>query len=198
MLMETLAHVCAFLTANSGEIVQWLHHLADFAGERLPATDVALVGPHTFSQVRLAPFETAGVFVVPRALAHENPARRIAVSVTHLPLYQPGIGLDLRVWSSFPATLDTLTAEFCTHFAQANPVVSSVANLQLFEVPQLACNRWLADQLTADGSSPHRYYYAWLEQYRCLRGDYPADPRRNFRAAVSAWVRARARRNPPA
>jgi hypothetical protein len=38
-----------------------------------------------------------------------------------------------------------------------------------------------------------RLYPAWLEQYRAVRGDVPADPRRSFRAAVHT-ARRRLRR----
>jgi hypothetical protein len=191
MLMETPAQTCANLTAAPGEVTYWLHQLRTFTQEMLPAEEVAVVGPHTFSQVTLAPFETAGLYVVSRRQIHEIPARRIAVGITYLPLHQPGIGLNLRVWSSFPATLDTLVTHLCSHFAQANPVLSSVVRL-LFATPLLACNRWLYDRLDADASTPRDYYTPWLEQYRCLRGSYPADSRRSFRAAVSAWRQSRA------
>ncbi len=186
--MEIPAQVCAHLTATPEQVIDWLHQLAPVCIEELPAEAVAMVGPHTFAGVAPAPYETVGIYVVARRHVHDIAARRIALSVTYLPLHQPGIGLDIRVWSSFPATLDTLS-HFCTYFTQANPVLSSVARLKLFKVPLLACNRWLADQLEQTPHEHRRYYPAWLEQYRCLRGDYPQDARRNYRAAVSAWRR---------
>lgn len=194
MLMETPAQACAYLTITPGEVTDWLQQLSLFTREMLPAEEVAIVGPHTFDRVTLAPYETAGLYIVPRRLVHDIPAWRIAVGVTYLPLHQPGIGLDLRVWSSFPATLDTLVTHLCTHFAQANPVLSSVAHLPLFNLktPALPCNHWLSDQLDATPDQPHRFFPAWLEQYRCVRGDYPADPRRGFRAAIKAWRQGRA------
>jgi hypothetical protein len=193
MLMETPVQVCATLTTTPDDLTDWLRQLAAVCMESLPPDEMALIGPHTFDGVAPAPYETIGIYIVAQRQAQNISARRVALAVTYLPLHQPGIGLDLRVWSPFPATLDTLLSHFCTHFAQANPVVSSVASLKLFKIPQLACNRWLAEQLEQTPQEPRRLYPPWLEQYRCLRGDYPQDARRNFRAAVATWRRRRAR-----
>ncbi len=67
------------------------------------------------------------LYVVDQRMAHDIPARQVALALTYLPLRQPEIGLDLRVWPLFPATLDTLTYKFSDYFTQASPVLSSVA-----------------------------------------------------------------------
>ena len=193
--MELQVQLCAHLHADPGALVGWLHTLANTYAVELPWPMIFVVGPHTFITDAPTPYETLGLYVVNERMGQDILARKIAVAVTYLPLRQPGIGLDLRVWPSFPATLDTLTSLFLTHFAQANPVLSSVAALHThLGAPPLACNRWVLEQMSnpafADTESAKQLYPAWLEQYRALRGDYPADPRRAFRALL-----ARHRRN---
>lgn len=130
-------------------------------------------------------------------MPHDILERKVVLSLTHLPLRQPGIGLDLRVWPLFPATPETLTYIFSEYFTQASPVFSSVAALHLGSgAPQLACNRWLLEQLAnplfADADSAKQLLYpAWLEQYRALKGVYPADPRRAFRSLLATSRRRR-------
>lgn len=57
--------------------------------------------------------------------------------------------------------------------------------------PVLSCNEWLEEQLAqrADAEQRRALYRPWLERYRALRGFYPADPRRSFRAAVAGCLR---------
>lgn len=57
--------------------------------------------------------------------------------------------------------------------------------------PVLSCNEWLEEQLAqrADEEQRRALYRPWLERYRALRGFYPADPRRSFRAAVTGCLR---------
>ena len=58
--------------------------------------------------------------------------------------------------------------------------------------PVLACNIWLEEQLMALGPERrgrHRLFRPWLEQYRQLRGEEPADPMRSFRAAITGCER---------
>lgn len=53
--------------------------------------------------------------------------------------------------------------------------------------PPLACNVWLEAQLAqlSDPARAHLLYEGWLERYRALRGFYPQEPRRSFRAALA-------------
>jgi hypothetical protein len=150
-----------------------------------------IVGPHTFVASAPTPYETLALYVVDQRAAQDIPARQVVLALTYLPLRHPGIGLDLRVWPLFPAALDTLKYHFSDYFTQASPVLSSAASLHFAEeLPQLACNRWLLEQLNnpafADRKAAKQLYPAWLEQYRALKGDYPADPRRGFRALLAS------------
>lgn len=54
--------------------------------------------------------------------------------------------------------------------------------------PPLACNVWLEEQLArlGDRSAVDTLYRGWLIRYRALRGFFPHDPRRSFRAAVKS------------
>jgi hypothetical protein len=64
--------------------------------------------------------------------------------------------------------------------------------------PPLACNLWLEEEISRMGGN-QRYahlYKPWLEHYRALRGFYPADPRRSFRAAVSGSLKRLRERRP--
>jgi hypothetical protein len=58
--------------------------------------------------------------------------------------------------------------------------------------PPLACNVWLEDEIARlgeDAGPPYSHLYEeWLGRYYALRGYYPADPRRSFRAAVASCV----------
>jgi hypothetical protein len=154
-----------------------------------------MLGPHTFHTDAPTAYETLALYRVDRRMAHDIPARQVVLAVTYLPLRHPEIGLDLRVWPLFPATLDTLISRFSDYFSQASPVFSSVAALQPDSgAPPLACNRWLLEQLAdpayGEPTAAKQLYPAWLEQYRALRGAYPADPRRGFRALLASYRRA--------
>ena len=191
--------LCAHLHAAPGDLVGWLHTLANTFAFELPWPTTLILGPHTFTADAPTAYETLALYVVDRRLAHDIPARQVALSLTYLPLRHPEIGLDLRVWPLFPATLDTLTYQFSDYFTQANPVLSSVASLQFsLGAPPLACNRWLREQLAtpafANLEAARQLYPAWVEQYRALRGDYPADPRRGFRALLASY---RPKHKPP-
>jgi hypothetical protein len=195
--MDLQVQLCAHLHAAPGDLVGWLHTLANTYGVELSWPTTLVVGPHTFTAEAPSDFETLALYVVDSRKAHDIPAREVALALTYLPLRQPGIGLDLRVWPLFPATLETLTYRFFTHFTQANPVLSSVAALHLAAgAPPLACNLWLFEQLGnpifADAEAAKQLYPAWMEQYRALRGVYPADPRRGFRALLNRYRRSRA------
>lgn len=58
--------------------------------------------------------------------------------------------------------------------------------------PPLPCNLWLERQLSY-GYGPRTLYREWLGRYYDLRGFYPVDRRRSFRAAVTG-ARLRLRR----
>jgi hypothetical protein len=190
MVMDLQLQLCAFLHAAPGALVGWLHTLANTLATELQWPATLIAGPHTFTASAPTPFETLALYLVDGRVAHDIPARQVALAITYLPLRHPGIGLDLRVWPLFPAALETLKYHFSDYFTQASPVLSSAAALHFAcDVPSLACNRWLLDQLEkpdyADPKAAKELYPAWLEQYRALRGDYPVDPRRGFRALLA-------------
>jgi hypothetical protein len=192
------------LHASPSALVEWLHNFANYVTDKLAdeLTDelagppTVIFGPHTFNTQaplfgeRLTPFETLALYTVNRGQAHDIAARQVALTLTYLPLRHPEIGLDLRVWPSFPAALETLKTHFSNYFTQASPVFSSAAALYFEQgTPMLACNRWLLEQLAdpayADRKAAKRLYPHWLEQYRALKGSYPADPRRAFRGLLT-------------
>ena len=194
MVMDLQVQLCAHLHAAPGDLVGWLHTLVELYAVEMPWPTTLIVGPHTFTAEAPTAHETLALYVVDSRKAHNIPERQVALALTYLPLRQPGIGLDLRVWPLFPATLETLTFLLSNHFTQASPVFTSVALLYANSgAPQLACNRWLFEQFAepafADTESAKQLYPAWLEQYRALKGDYPADPRRSFRALRAAYHR---------
>lgn len=195
--MDSKVQLCAHLHADPGALVGWLHTLTRTYAIELSWPETLILGPHTFTANAPTPYETVALYVVNERMAHDIPTRKVALAVTYLPLRQPGIGLDIRVWPPFPATLETLTYLFFTHFAKANPVSSSVAALHFNNgAPPLACNLWVREQLAepvfANMESARQLYSAWLEQYRALRGAYPADPRRAFRALLALHRRSQA------
>lgn len=63
--------------------------------------------------------------------------------------------------------------------------------------PPLECNLWLEAELQRidrierirNRQQYNHLYRPWLEQYHALRGYYPADPRRSFRAAVAGSLK---------
>jgi hypothetical protein len=205
MLMDLQAQLRVTLHASPSALVEWLHTFATYVTHKLSTGElsgglsgptIVIFGPHTFNVQtplfgeRLTPFETLALYTVDSQQAHDIAARQVALTLTYLPLRHPEIGLDLRVWSSFPAALETLKTHFSNYFTQAKPVFSSAAALYYDQgTPMLACNRWLLEQLAdpayADRKAAKRLYPAWLEQYRALKGSYPADPRRAFRALLS-------------
>lgn len=187
--MDSQLQLCATLQATPHSIVEWLHILIEFYAAKLSEATTLIFGPHTFVADAPTPYETIALYVVDKLNIHDIAARQVAISITYLPLSQPEIGLDLRVWPLFPATLDALKIQFLEYFALASPVLSSAAILTFAtNVPRRACNQWLADQLQdpsyTDYKSTKKLYPAWLEQYRAIRGEYPADPRRAFRGLV--------------
>lgn len=197
--MELQVHLCAHLHAAPGALVGWLHTLTETYAVELPWPTTLIVGPHTLNADAPTAYETLALYVVDSRKPHDILERKVALALTYLPLRQPGIGLDLRVWPLFPATLETLTYLFSSHFTQASPVFSSVAALHFTSgAPQLACNRWLLEQLAepafAGADAAKQLYPAWLEQYRALKGAYPADPRRSFRALLATHRHRRAQK----
>lgn len=186
--------LCAHLHAAPGALVGWLHTLAELYAAELSWPTTLIVGPHTFTADAPTAYETLALYVVDSRKPHNIEERKVALALTYVPLRQPRIGLDLRVWLLFPATLETLIDQFLNYFTQASPVFSSVAALHFTTgAPLLACNRWLFEQLQdpvyAGDEATAQLYPAWLEQYRALKGAYPADPRRSFRAVRATYRR---------
>ena len=190
MIMDLQEQLYVILHATPDVLVGWLHTFANRITDELSWPTLLIVGPHTFNAEEPLPFETLALYVVDSRKVHDIPARQVALAITYMPLSHPEIGLDLRVWPSFPAALDTLKYHFFDYFTQANPVLSSAAALYYEGNPQmLACTRWVLDKLAtpayADRKAAKQLYPAWIEQYRALKGDYPADPRRAFRTLLS-------------
>lgn len=191
MLMVFPMEFCASLQASPDAVVGWLHSLINRYAEALPGSKTLIFGPHTVMGDALTFFETVALYQVDKHMTFDIAAREVVLSVTFLPLCHPEIGLDLWVWPLFPAELETLKFHFLEYFTQASPVLSSAAALYYVgSTFPLACNRWLLEQLEspafADPNNAIRLYPAWVEQYRASRGEYPADPRRSFRAALAA------------
>jgi hypothetical protein len=192
--MEPQFHLCAILHATPGALVGWLHTLANTLAIDLLWPATVLVGPHTFSAHAPEAFETLALYVVDTRVAHDILARQVALTVTYVPLRHPQIGLDLRVWPSFPTALETLKYHFSDYFTQASPVLSNAVALPVrSSATMLACNRWLFEKLSgphySDVKTAKQLYPSWLEQYRALKGVYPVDPRRGFRAQLSSHPR---------
>ena len=192
--MDLQVHLYATLQATPEALVGWLRTLAYSLAAELPWPTTLLVGPHTFTADVLTPYETAALYVADSRIAHDIAARQVALAVTYLPLRLPKIGLDLRVWPPFPAALETLKYQFSDYFTHASPVLSSAVALRYHtNSPLLACNQWLLDRLDdpafADAKAAKQLYPSWIEQYRALKGDYPADPRRGFRALLASHQR---------
>src|SRR5690242_10454225 len=142
--MELHVQLCAYLHDAPGALVGWLHALIHTFGDDVLWPTTLLFGPHTFTASAPRPFETLALYLVDRRVAHDIAARQVALAVTYMPLRHPGIGLDLRVWPSFPVALETLKYHFSDYFTQASPVLSSAAALHFTDgAPPLACNRWL-------------------------------------------------------
>jgi hypothetical protein len=180
------------------DIVRWLHA---FMGELPPPTWGAfwMLGPRDLGQDRdlvylPQPNETVAIYAM---LRHDpfDPGK-VAFSITFTPLHRCRFILELRRWSPLPVALATVVDNITAYFSDSPTTVVSAAPLHRGRgAPPLACNSWLETQLAS--LPPHTglrpLYAQWLEQYRAVRGDYPADPQRSFRAAV-AGCRARIRR----
>jgi hypothetical protein len=123
MVMDLQVQLCAHLHAAPGDLVGWLHTLANSYAVELSWPETLIVGPHTFTADAPTPFETLALYVVDSRTAHDVAARKVALAVTYLPLRQPGIGLDLRVWPLFSATLETLTYRFFYPLYPSQPSV---------------------------------------------------------------------------
>jgi hypothetical protein len=200
--MSLPIQLCATLHATPGDLVGWLHTVTKRFSIELTWPAVLVVGPHTSRAIisgavevdSPTPFETLALYLADEPMAHDIAARQVALALTYLPLSQPGIGLDLRVWPLFPAALATLKVHLSDYFTQASPVLTSAAVLHsISDLTTLACNRWLLEQFAhptfAERKAAKQLYSAWLEQYRALKGSYPADPRRSFRALLATYQR---------
>jgi hypothetical protein len=188
--MDSQVQLCAKLCAAPGALVSWLHTLANTLVIDLPEPNTLIVGPHTFTAAEPEPYETLALYMADRRVAHDIPARQVVLSATYMPLRHSEIGLDLRVWPSFPTALETLKYHFSDYFTQANPVLSSAVALHFVgSATMLVCNQWLFTKLATpayhDLKAAKQLYPSWLEQYRALKGVYPADPRRGFRAQIA-------------
>jgi len=203
--MDANALIYVQLNAAPEMVEPWLQTLAQGWTLRLPVGRRFVVGPATRTPGGPTPYETLAVYVVD---AMPTGAGRVALAVTYVPLRPSRACLELRGGPLLPATLETVVQQCATVFAMQYPVVSSVAaphsalSNEAGARP-LACNRWLAEQLARLGEAgapePAALYRPWLEQYRALRGDEPADPRRSFRAALNTArrrLRRAARRKP--
>jgi hypothetical protein len=196
--MDTCEVVCIEIEAAPGDVAPWLLALAADLGNRAQTRRWA-IGPRGYSGPAAAPvaYETLALYSLH---PHQSPGEgEVALAVTLLPLHRRRLALELRRRSPLPATLDTVMQHLGAHFAQVCTIVSGAASPQPHAgAPPLACNLWLDAQLAAPHAESRRLYAPWLEQYRALRGHYPADPRRSFRAAVAGSRRRIRRRTPHA
>ena len=112
MLMDYLMEFCANLQATPGAVVGWLHTLMNRYAEALSGPMTLIFGPHTFVGDAPTFFETVALYLVDKRMTSDMEARQVVLSVTFLPLCHPEIGLDLRVWPLFPASLETLKFPF--------------------------------------------------------------------------------------
>lgn len=131
-------------------------------------------------------FETVALYALPvgRPLSEGEPA----LSLSFLPLYRRRLVLELRCWFPFSLALETVARYLAADFPRHSTIVSDIAPPQPEAgAPPLLCNSWLEMQLLdAPSRAALRLLYPqWLEQYRAVRGYYPAEPYRSFRAAVS-------------
>ena len=178
--------ICIKLDAAPEMIEPWLQTLAQ--GWTLTLPKQYVVGPTTRTPGGPTPHETLAIYAVE---ATPTGVGQVALAVTYVPLRSSRACLELRGGPFLPATLDTVVQQCATVFAMQYPVVSSVAvPLEEVGARPLACNRWLDNHMVRMGEATFAEFSAalyrpWLEQYRALRGDEPADPRRSFRAAVN-------------
>lgn len=186
--------------AASGDLVRWLHA---FVGALPPPRGgFWMLGPRDFGQDRNTamiylpqPYETLAFYAMP----HNDPFSpgQVAFSITPIPLRQRRLILELRRWPPLPVALATVVDHMAAYFSASPTTVASAAPRRRGRgAPPLACNAWLERQLA--GLPPHTglrpLYAQWIEQYRAVRGSYPAAPQRSFRAAV-AGCRQRMRRS---
>jgi hypothetical protein len=189
------------------EIVRWLHA---FVRELAPPVRGGFweLGPrdlgqsngaaHVYEPMVYEPmvyeptvYETVAIYAMP---PHDpfSPGK-VAFSLTFMPLNQRCFILELRRWSPLPVALETVVGHLTAYFSESPTTVSGAAPLRSVRgAPPLACNSWLELQLAS--LPPHTglrpLYTHWIEQHRAVRGDYPVEPLRSFRAAV-AGCRAR-------
>ncbi len=174
------------------DIVRWLHAWAE--GLPPPRCEASwILGPRDYGQkagaplvYEPAPYETLALYAMPAGDPF-SPGE-IAFSITISPLRQRCVCLELRRWPPLPVALETVVDHMGSYFSGMSITVSSAAPLRTKRgAPPLVCNVWLERQLEA--YSPHTslrpLYMHWLEQYRAVRGNYPAAPARSFRAAVA-------------
>lgn len=184
------------LDAHPGDILPWMRQAARDTAAVVAPDGCLVVGPPTVSFLELAPYETAALYIAPRAMSGRMPLvvshYPLAMAITQMPLHQTRLSLEIRVWSSPPATLDAVLRHFTGHFAHAHVILSGVAPSLSRGAPKLACHLWLCATLAADGPAFDRAtaYAAWREQYRALRGDYPADALRSFRGVLADCKKA--------
>lgn len=195
--MDACETIFVQIDVTPGDIVRWLHA---FAG-RLAAPHrgkVWAIGPRSYTDIPAAPvvFETVALYALPvgRSLSEGEPA----LALSFLPLYQRHLVLELRRWPPLWVALETVVRCLAADFPRHSTIVSNIAPPQPgVGAPPLLCNSWLEMQLLdAPSRAALRLLYPqWLEQYRAVRGYYPAEPYRSFRAAVSGCrKRIRARR----
>ena len=202
--MNARDFLCVELEVAPGDIVRWLCTLA----ADLPKPSrlrYRAVGPRDYRGLQGAPasYETLALYAVtpgepPQAGGFVS--GDVALAVTLLPLHRRRLALELRRWSPLPATLDVIAQHLTTYFAQVCTMTSGAATPQAWPgAPPLACNRWLERQLAGapQSQNANRLYPLWLEQYRALRGGYPADAKRSFRAALQGCRRRLAQRSSP-
>jgi hypothetical protein len=194
--MDARETICVEVDVDPDGILQWLHALSVPLVEQDGAVHW-VIGPRTETDalVALQLYTTVALYAVPPGLPYT--AGDVALSVTLLPPHRRRLGLEVRRWSPFPAALGTvlhlLTAQAQEELEVPRAAAShpALGGRPWAGAPPLVCNLWLEARLAnlPPRTNANRLYRAWLEQYRALRGYYPADPRRSYRAAVAGCRR---------
>lgn len=187
--------------------------------DRLAGLTAARIDPYQLPiYLRARQKRIFGIYSGPRAAA--SPFVPLLVRVSVEELLPRTLRLELECDADFPVTQSEvrwhLLQRFPNHELPAAPHAGDGAEAGLLRppghrgrpddadpppgsvrvgAPVLSCNEWLEEQLAQclDVEQRRALYRPWLERYRALRGYYPADPRRSFRAAVAGCLHRLAR-----
>ena len=195
--MQTMQEGRICLRATIPEIQQWLRELVAVLAPK-PAhsptwvVDRCRPGGLPGALPAEQPQQVWGVY---RTRPEQKPSQdQPLLTLVMTPIYPQMLQLDIYPAADFPLSAKQIVYDLTTHFRRARPLAEDAPAYQAHPgrvgAPPLACNLWLEEQLRRQ-ENPRRYhhlYKPWLEQYYALRGFYPAEPRRSFRAAVASCL----------